>query len=150
MFKQENFQTQKLIFFYYCASYQEPVHYCTMKKCHIDYDRNNKVIIEAETEAAAQRKGNEDICGALIGITSFKNVMEMDIEHRSDSVIWKEEMERNRNWENKKERYEIIVETLESFGIERTVIWKMKTSLETEVVNEFVDLVKGDKEWKST
>ena len=59
--KQKYFQKQ--IFCYYCATYQDSVHYCTKKKCHINYDRNNKVIIEAETEAAAERKGNYEIYG---------------------------------------------------------------------------------------
>ena len=89
MFKQKNFQTQKLILCHYCATYQESVHYCTMKKCHINYDRNNKVIIEAETEANAQRK--EDNNGDY-KIISFKNVMEMDLDHQSTSVLWKEIM----------------------------------------------------------
>ena len=52
-----------------------------IKKCHINSDRINKVIIEAETEAAAERKGNYEIYGDWIKIKPFKNAMEMDKSH---------------------------------------------------------------------
>jgi hypothetical protein len=53
----------------------------------------------------------------------------MDISHWNDSKQWKKEKERERE----EERYKIMEETLESYGIEKTVIKKMKTSLETPI-----------------
>ena len=77
--KHKNFQIQKQVLCPYCDGYQESVHFCTVKKCQINYDRHNKVIIEAETEAGAQRRGNVDDYGDC-DITSYKNVMEMDFQ----------------------------------------------------------------------
>ena len=75
-----------------------------MKKCHINYDRNNKVIIEAETEAAAERKGNYEIYGDWNKMKTFKNVMEMDKSHCDDEEKWYKEMEKNRKEEKQKKK----------------------------------------------
>ena len=89
--KQKNFQNQKQIFCYYCATSQESVHYCTEKKCHINSERINKVII-----AAAERKGNYEIYGDWIKITLLKKVMEMDMSHLDDEKQWHKEMKKKK------------------------------------------------------
>ena len=77
--KHKNFQIQKQVFCHYCQSYQDSVHLCTVTKRHINYDKQNEIIIEADPEDSAQRRGNVDDYGDC-DITSYKNVMEMDFQ----------------------------------------------------------------------
>ena len=108
--KHKNFQIQKQVFCHYCASYKESVHYSPVKKCHIN--RNNKVIIEAKTEAAAQRKGNEDIYGDY-KIKPVKKFMEMDVSHWNDSGKWHKEMkEEKKRMKNRKKNLRLLKKKL--------------------------------------
>ena len=57
----------------------------------------------------------------------------MDKSDCDDEEKWYKEMEINRKEVKQKAKYTIFEETCESFGIEQTVIGKMKTSLETPI-----------------
>ena len=101
--KHTNFQIQKEVFCHYCESYQDSVHLCTVKKRHINYDKQKKIINEAATEDGAQRKGNVDGYG------------DCDIMKKKEQ----------------KEDVKVFKETMPNFGIEQQEVERIKSSLET-------------------
>jgi hypothetical protein len=123
---------QKQVFCSYCKSYQDQTHFCKMKAVYINYDRYNKLIIEAATLAGAQRTGDVDgdseDCDS---ITAYKNVMEMDLEYHRQCKIWKEEDEKNNIKEEQKEDIQRFNKTMKTFGIDQDEVNRLKTILET-------------------
>jgi hypothetical protein len=69
---------QRQMYCRYCSSYQDQTHFCKKKGVYINYDRYNKIIIEADTLAGAQRSGDVDYEDEDVFQLTYKNVMEMD------------------------------------------------------------------------
>ena len=123
----KNKKFQREIFCPYCDKFQAQLHYCQIRRRHINFVRYNKVMIVSKTEAGAQRicdyDGEDDDWDSMI---SYRNVMDMDINCREEADMWKKAdwKEQIADWkeqieEEQKEDIQEFNTTITTFSIDQ-------------------------------